>query len=264
MAMRFRARDLLAFLAAAALGAALGCAKKVDPDAEPSGATPLPLETWKADSLNCKDGDCADWYRFEAPDPGRVSVEVVAVSKDAKPTPPYSVVITDGGATKFGEAKSGAAPITGLEARVDKPGVYFLEIAEPPDTGALGYELRVNFQADAPPPLPPPPPKKKEHRAAAKPAEPAAAPRAQKLTGTVIETEGATGKVEAVLIDLGTPRGVKPGMRGRLVDHGRQIASIEIIEVYRSGSRARIDGYLSGSIGPATAVEIEVPTGTGQ
>ncbi len=263
MGMRYCVRALLAFLTAAALGVALGCAKKVDPDAEPSGANPLPLETWKADGLNCNDGDCADWYRFEAPDPGRVSVEVVAVSKEGKPIPPYSIAITDGAATKFGEAKSGAAPITGLEARVDKPGIYFLEIAEPPDAGALGYELRVNFQADAPPP-PPPPPKKKEHRAAAKPAEPVATPRAQKLLGTVIETEGATGKVEAVLIDLGTPRGVKPGMRGRLVDHGRPIASIEIIEVYRGGSRARIDGYLSGSIGPATAVEIEVPTGTGQ
>ena len=162
MGMRCHLHFLSALLAAAALGATLGsCAKKVDPDAEPSGANPLPLETWKADSLNCGDGDCADWYRFEAPDPGRVSVEVVAVSKDGKPIPPYSIQITDGAAAKLGEAKSGAAPITGLEARVDKPGVYFLEIAEPPDAGALGYELRVNFQAEAPPPPPPPPRRKR-------------------------------------------------------------------------------------------------------
>ncbi|HTF36461.1 MAG TPA: hypothetical protein VK714_22485 [Myxococcota bacterium] len=263
MGMRCHLHFLSALLAAAALGATLGsCAKKVDPDAEPSGANPLPLETWKADSLNCGDGDCADWYRFEAPDPGRVSVEVVAVSKDGKPIPPYSIQITDGAAAKLGEAKSGAAPITGLEARVDKPGVYFLEIAEPPDAGALGYELRVNFQAEAPPPPPPPPPKKKEHRAGARPAEAPAPPRTQKLSGTVISTEGAAGKVEAVLIDLGTPRGLKPGMRGRLVDHGRPIAEIEVVEVYRGGSRARIDGYLSGSIGPSTVVEIDLPTGS--
>ncbi|HME71811.1 MAG TPA: hypothetical protein VKM54_18355, partial [Myxococcota bacterium] len=262
MVMRRRSHFFSALLAVTTLGCALGCAKKVDPDAEPSGATPLPLETWKADSLDCSDGDCADWYRFEAPDPGHVSVEVVAVGKNGKPIPPYSVVITDGAAAKLGEAKSGTAPITGLEARVDKPGIYFLEIAEPPDAGLLGYELRVNFQADAPPPPPPPPPKKKKHRAA-KPAQAPAPPRAEKLTGTVISTEGAAGKIETVLIDLGTPRGVKPGMHGRLMDRGRPIANIEIVEVYRGGSRARLDGYLSGSIGPATVVEIDVPTGSG-
>jgi len=262
MLMRRRIYFSSALLSATLLACALACAKKVDPDAEPSGANPLPLETWKADSLDCSDGDCADWYRFEAPDPGHVSVEVVAVSKDGKPIPPYSVVVTDGAAVKLGEAKSGAAPITGLEARVDKPGIYFLEIAEPSDAGLLSYELRVNFQAEAPPPPPPPPPKKKEHRAATKPEAPAPS-RAEKLTGTVISTEGAAGKVEAVLIDLGTPRGMKPGMRGRLVDHGHPIANIEIVEVYRAGSRARIDGYLSGSIGPSTTVEIDVPTGSG-
>ena len=52
-------------------------------------------------------------------------------------------------------------------------------------------------------------------------------------------------------------------MRGRLVDHGRPIATIEIVEVYRGGSRARIDGDLSSSIGPSTAVEIDLPTAGG-
>jgi hypothetical protein len=262
MARRRPIQLFFALFSAAAIGSALGCAKKVDPDAQPSGANPLPLETWKADSLNCGDGDCADWYRFETPDPGQVSVEVVSVSKEGKPIPPYSLVLTDGAAAKLGEAHSGAAPITSLEARLEKPGVYFLEIAEPPDAALLGYELRVNFQAAAPPPPPPPPPpKKKTPRATARPT-PAAPLHAEKITGSVISTEGEAGKVEAVLIDLGTPRGMKPGLRGRLVDHGHPIANIEIVEVYRGGSRARIDGYLSGSIGPSTSVEIDLPTGT--
>lgn len=261
--MRARQRSLSALLAAAALACLLGCAKKVDRDAEPSGATPLPLATWKADSLDCRGGDCADWYRFETPDPGHVSVEVVSVGKEGKPIPSYSVVVSDGAAVKLGEAQGGTAPITGLEARVEKPGVYFLGISEPPDAGALGYEVRVSFQAEAPsPPPPPPPPKKREHRAA-RPAATPPPPRAEKVTGSVISTEGAAGKVEAVVIDLGTPRGVKPGMRGRLMDHGHPIANIEIVEVYRGGSRARIDGYLSSSIGPSTAVEIDLPTAGG-
>jgi hypothetical protein len=262
--MQVRRPSLCALLAATALACVLCCAKKVDPDAEPSGATPLPLATWKADSLDCSDGDCADWYRFETPDPGHVSVEVVSVSKEGKPIPTYSVVITDGAAVKLGEATGGTAPITGLEAQLEKPGIYFLGISEPPDAGALGYEVRVSFQAEAPPPPPPPlPPKKREHRTAPRPAQIPAPPRAEKVTGSVISTEGAAGKVEAVLIDLGTPKGMKPGMRGRLVDHGRPIANIEIVEVYRGGSRARIDGYLSGSIGPSTAVEVDLPTAGG-
>jgi hypothetical protein len=255
----------LAVAAAATLTLTSGCAKKVDPDGEPAGARPLALETWKADSLDCKGGDCADWYRFEATDPGHVTVEVVAVAKD-HPVPAHALVLADGTGTRLGEAKSGAGPIMGLEAHVEKPGSYLLEISEGEDAGPFEYQLRVNFQVDAPPPPPPQPQplsKQRQGRTVSKRTEPPPPPPPplEKLTGTVLKIEGSADKVEAVVISLGTPRGMKPGMRGRVLEHGRTIANIEIVEVYRDGSRARVDGYVSGSISPAATVEIDAPKG---
>src|SRR6516162_10049283 len=90
-----RANPLLALAFAATLAVATGCAKKVDPDAEPAGATTLALETWKTDSLDCGGGDCADWYRFEASDPGHASVEVVTVAKEGHSLPPYALTLTN-------------------------------------------------------------------------------------------------------------------------------------------------------------------------
>ncbi len=257
-------RSLKALALAASLTLPLACAKPPDLDGEPGGATQIPLETWKSDGLFCDDGDCIDFFKFEAPDPGKVSIEIVSTSRDEEPVPPYTVFLTDGEGTKLGDARSGKGPLTGLQAHADRPGMYFVAIEAASGSVAFGYEVRVNFTADPPPPPPPPVKRKPTPRKPAPAAtQPAPAPRVEKLTGTVIEVEDATGgKVGAVIIDLGAQRGVQTGMRGRLLDRGRPIASIEIIEVYRTGSRARVDGYVSGSIGASTVVEVEVPTGS--
>jgi hypothetical protein len=54
---------------------------------------------------------------------------------------------------------------------------------------------------------------------------------------------------------------MRAGLRGRLVDGGRELARIEIEEVFAEGSRARIRGTLQGPVTPSTLAEIEVPDG---
>jgi hypothetical protein len=268
-----QAATLLRFgLGTAALAFALalppGCAKPPDNDGAPEGAVQIPLETWKSEGLFCEESDCIDFYKFEAPDPGRVSVEVVSASREEEPVPPYTIFLTDGEGVKLGDGKSGKGPLAGLQAHADRPGMYFVAIEAVPDSVAFGYDLRVSFTPDPPPPPPPRKPKETKHRPPSAPSSttspppPPPPPRIEKLTGVVIEVEGASGqKVDAVLIDLGAQRGVQQGMRGRLLERGRPIANIEVIEVYRTGSRARVDGYVSGAIGASTVVEVEVPTG---
>ena len=63
-----------------ALGVAvcLACAKAPppDPDGVSAGAVELPLATKHDDSLGCAQGDCADWYRVEAPANGELEAKL--------------------------------------------------------------------------------------------------------------------------------------------------------------------------------------------
>ncbi len=61
------------------------------------------------------------------------------------------------------------------------------------------------------------------------------------------------------MIDRGRADGLGPGMRGRLIDDGRPIATVEIVDSYEEGSRARIEGALLAPIRPDTRAEIDVP-----
>ena len=75
----------------------------------------------------------------------------------------------------------------------------------------------------------------------------------------VLDLEEEEGEVRVVLIEAGEKQGLVLGMRGQLVDGGQEIGQIEIIQVLQSGSRARVLGSLTGSIGFDTLSRIEVP-----
>lgn len=75
----------------------------------------------------------------------------------------------------------------------------------------------------------------------------------------VIEIERTAGVPVAVMIEAGAPTGVSQGLTGRLVDDGREIGRIEILDVYPGASRAKILGELSGEITGATIAEVFDP-----
>jgi hypothetical protein len=75
----------------------------------------------------------------------------------------------------------------------------------------------------------------------------------------VLEVERENGEPVAVLIDAGTPMGIEAGLRGSLVDNGQQIGRIEIVDVYDSGSRARLIGPLAAPITIDTEAVLRLP-----
>jgi hypothetical protein len=84
-------------------------------------------------------------------------------------------------------------------------------------------------------------------------------PRFDTLETEVLELETTRGATEYVLFGLGQNDRMAPGLRGRLVQDGENIAEIEVEEVYAEGARARLLGSPSQPITPRATVQIDVP-----
>ena len=216
-----------------------GCPQ--DPDGTREGANPLALNRQWSDSLSCG-ADCADWYRVEVPSSGTVAVDVESTASSKSPSS-YTVELWSGDGRRL-DSKLGN-PGRAVQVRAPVPAGTAYTVVRLTQ-GDLGYTIRARLlRAREPAPAPrepaPPPP-----------------PRTRDVTGSVIEVEGH-GASQKVLIDKGKPDGIQVGQRGRLVDGGRKIADIEIIQVFPDGSRARMLGKPSGVIKGSTRAVVKVP-----
>jgi len=229
-----------ALLLAAALGA---CAKPPpDLDAQPAGAVPLPLDQRHADTLECDEGDCADWYRVDVPAKGLLMVDLgPGAPETAKGG--LSARLLDAKGETLAIAASAHGESLELKAPV-AAGPVLVEVTPADPKAAVGYAVQGRFKP-APPPPPPPPP----------------APRFETKRAAVLEVEDARSSQPSVLLDAGEGAGLRPGLRGVLVDGGKKLATVVIVNVYPDGSRARVEGVLAGSISPRTVAEIQVPLG---
>ncbi|MEM7412551.1 MAG: hypothetical protein AAF430_20135 [Myxococcota bacterium] len=236
------ARVLFAVVSLAGIFGASGCAKPPDPDAQPAGSRPLSLNQWQRDGLHCgRGGDCVDWYRFDTPTAGKLRVDVAKLQDDGE-TPVFSVVVGDAsGAVLFEEENQGRTrlllrhPERGYAAK----GRYTLAV-KTPETGSARFDYEIRVQ------LEPKPVVRKQ------------APRFRKVRASLLEIETLPDGREAVLLDKGKAAGLARGQRGRLLQGGRKIADIEVIDVYRDGSRAAIRGSSSG-VNASTVAEVDVP-----
>jgi hypothetical protein len=225
-----------------ALGGA-GCAKPPpDLDGEPGGARPLALGSPRRDQLHCRGGDCSDWYRVRVDGRGDLVVQVAALDEGAA-TAFYSLQLHSGRNEPLGFGDS-----LGLgRKRVrwqSEAGTYLVGISAPEKSAPFRYEVLATF-TPAPPPraAPPPPPE----------------PRYRPVSAEVLEVEGRPADPRAVLIDRGRGDGLRRGLRGRLLENGATIATVEIVDAYEDGSRARIEGTLEAPITARTQAEIDVP-----
>ncbi len=239
-ASSWRMRSLPVTLAtAASLFGCQSCPQKFDTDVEPS---PLPLHGWSPQQLHCRENDCADSYSIEVPERGDLSVEA-ATSGETSVARPFTLQLQRAGEA-LAVAQNAGTGSAGLSWQADA-GVYLVVVSSRTDRerSPLRYEIQARFEPEPPPPPPPPPPDE----------------RLEKVSSEVLEVEGRPGAPEAVMIDRGADAGLRSGLSGRLVDAGREIATIEIEETFETGSRARITSTLRGVITPATVAEIDVP-----
>jgi hypothetical protein len=220
-----------------------GCPKPPpDLDGHPGGARPLALGTPRRDQLHCKGGDCADWYRLRVEQRGELVIEVAAIDENASTTF-YSLQLNSHRNEPLGYGDPVGLGRKRLHWSSD-PGTYLVGIAAPEKSRPFRYEVLASFEPEPPRLVAPPPPPQ---------------PRFESISAEVIEIEGRPGDPRAVLIDRGRSDGMRPGLRGRLLENGEEIATVEIVDAYADGSRARIEGSLQAPITAHTLVEIDVP-----
>lgn len=253
------ARRALALICLATLAA--HCPPPPDSDGEPGLAQPLRVGTWYSDQLHCRQGDCADWYRIQLDTPGEVRIEL-KLEPAILPLPNVFVALGDDRAIVLQEAFNEGKRQSGLRWNATKPGPYFVSVASGEHTKEpVLYQLRTSFR-----PRRAPPPEVSEHPSLYEPVpSPEPDPTTfQTVSSRLIEVEGQLGQTQTVLFVSDRSHELRRGLRGQLVENGRTIAHVEVIEVYDDGGvRARIDGILTGTITPATRVEIAVPIAEG-
>jgi len=247
------ARIALALCSAGIVAAAAGCQSPPppDPDGEPGQAVVLQLDTPTSDRLFCREGDCADWYRFQIQARGDLRIELKAEGDTAGR--PLGLELADGRAEPIEQVPASAGSATLRVAA--KPGYYMLRVDSRDDAKTpLPYEITAHFTPEPPPPKPAPPP----------PPPKPPAPKFRTVEGQVLEVEGAGGETRTVVIDCGQQEGIAAGQRGRLLEGDKQIATVEVVESYPEGSRVRIDGPLVAPVTAHTRAQIDVPVSSGQ
>jgi hypothetical protein len=252
----------------------LGLSKYLKSDQpEVSGAKPVAIGEWQRDHLHCAAERCDNFYWIDVARSGELRVEVYAPW--GSDLPDFGVVLLDPMGKPLAAPKEPSARPARLASRVS-PGRYTVRVhAMGSNDGRIGYELIANFTAgkgssrsqsstrksktsktskqqatDSTPKQAAP------QKSAAKPPVSQPPRGAPLVRAEVLDVEQEEGQPIFVLLDAGEPERIEVGMRGRLQDSGTILGEIEIVEVYRDGSRARLLGELSGEITIDTAAEI--------
>jgi len=233
-----------------------------DPAGSPARALPYALGERLAERVECRSGDCEDWLAFDVAEPGYLIVVLEAQGGELE------IGVTDEDADLLATARTRDGTLQ--QRWIMTPTPHFFRIRSAGGDARTTYTLETSFAArvarespgriDEPrrveeprpeptarpaPPAPPTPP--------APPAPPDPSPT-RPVEALLIGIEGADA-----LLGEGSSRGLRPGLRGRIVDGDRTLASFEIIDVFPEGSRARLDGAPSAPPGPAARAIVEIP-----
>ncbi|MBW2271396.1 MAG: hypothetical protein JRH16_22820 [Deltaproteobacteria bacterium] len=266
-------------VALALLGALVGLGCKSPgvsaAEAEAAGAVAVSIGEWQKDHLHCASERCDNFYWIDVTRSGDLRVEVYAPWGAGLPD--FGVVLLDQMGKPIAAPKEPNERPARLSSRVS-PGRYTIRVhAMGSNDSRIGYELIANFEAAKPAGRSAAKSSAETKKAPSKPAErsqttrkakasaptPVATPvvsgsarRKLVATAEVLDVEQEGGEPVYVLLDAGEPQKVRVGMHGRLHEGEATIGEIEIIEVYRDGSRAKLLGALGGEITIDTAAEI--------
>ncbi len=215
-----------------------------DPDGTPTQPSPLAFGALHGDSLDRAARDSDDWYLLNVREPGTLRVAVEGAGGAALTN--VLVALTDAkNAASVQPIRTGGRTRLELPAQTVAAGPRLLWVGlEPEATAAVAYQVRATFtarKAPAPAPKPPPP------------------PAFNVFTTRVVEFATAQGATQFATIEGGQNAGITAGMRGRLVEAGRVIATFEVVEVYQRGSRVRLADRVE-RVTAQTQAEVDVPS----
>lgn len=235
-----RLRVVFCLFLAVALAAA--CAKKLPPDADGDRgqAREIALGGEELDSLDCSVGDCADWYRVRVEEKGTLTLRG-QTREPGNPSMFFTLNLENG----FGDPIERLVNIRGDGQSVVREldsGIYLIGV-ESAAPGITLYEISTRFELARAPSRSEPDP---VPVAAPKPPKPAF----DRVQAEVLEVEGSMAAPTAVLIDLGSTRGVYEGLVGELREADSLVGEVRISDVYKEGSRARVTAPLRRPITP--------------
>lgn len=241
-------RGIAPALALLAFVPALACRHlPADPDGRPSGAQPLALGATQNDSLDCDQGDCADWFLVDVPAKGTL---VVGLAADAATNPDVDLdlILYDIKGTSIGSEKTTGRSSIELRSEV-APASYYVAVGFAAESKSAGVQIPYTLTAHNEVPAPPKPPPPKPTTKPGKPAK----PTFETKRGSVLEI---SDEGRSVLLDIGKSQGIQVGQKGRLLRGGAAAGTLKIVEVYPEGSLANVTG---GKADSNSTAEIDVP-----
>ncbi len=212
---------------------------------------------WTEAALHCRKDACENLYQLVMGRGGSVKVTVNAPADPALPD--FTLELQDRDGHVIAEDRELMKRPRNV-TRGLAPGLYLVSIkGRGTRDDRLSYKVRYDVvtktevkkarpsppqaapksRPKPPPPPPPPPP-----------------PTTRWIASEILEVERQGGEPVAVLLEAGTSDGLKPGLKGELVDGGQPIAVLEVVDVYAEGSRARIVGALTAPITLDTTARI--------
>jgi hypothetical protein len=218
-------------------------APPLSPDANP---TELPMGAVIEGDLHCGEGDCQNWYRVGVAEEAAIRIELRAVA--GSEIADAALVLLDSDGQKLIRPEQASRYIQlRLAAGSYQLGVVALGNRERPLRYAVAAEQLASPSSDAGHSITRMPTDSGSTRTAARRAATVGWSQPGWIRSEVIEV--AANPV-GILIDAGSTQGLHEGQQGELVLSGRTIARIELVEVYESGSRARVVGALHSPIDP--------------
>lgn len=205
----------------------------------------LSFGAFRVGRLHCAEGQCENGYDLAMAEPGQVRIEVYAPYGREKPD--FGLRIEDASGKSVARSTKPYVRPRRIDKYLERGTYRVLVYSLGSNRSELRYEVTARVAGEAPParvptgPTPPPataPPGPEEGSAVA--VSPVDAKR--RLTSEVLDVEEDGGVPTFVLIEAGETEGIRPGMKGQLLERGARIAEIEVVEVFPEGSRARIQG----------------------
>lgn len=196
-------------------------------------------------ALHCGEKRCNETYTLEVPKPGKLRLDLRAPGGEGLPD--LGVLLEDVRGQIVGTSIQPQERPRVIRKDV-VPGTYHVRVyALGSNGGIVSYDVLADLE------------KKKRRTQRKRSSTRPSPPKFQIVASEVLEVERDGGEPAFVLIEAGKHVGIEVGLTGELIENGKPIAKIKVIEVFPDGSRVQILDRLSAPITIETTAQIRVP-----